>query len=54
MGNVDITLSEAGGEDGAIIDSGLEYTDVMPGDKFQKTVTIKIMGMTHTSEPLLQ
>lgn len=41
MGNVDITLSEAGGEDGAIIDGGLEYTDVMPGDKFQKTVTIK-------------
>ena len=44
MGNVDITLSEAGGEDGAIIDGGLEYTDVMPGDKFQKTVTIKNNG----------
>lgn len=41
MGNVDITLNEDGGEDGVTGENGLEYTDVMPGDKFQKTVTIK-------------
>lgn len=41
MGNVDITLSENGGEDGVIEEDGLKYKDIMPGDKFQKTVTIK-------------
>ena len=41
MGDVDITLSEDGGTDGEAITGGLEYTDVMPGDNFKKTVTIK-------------
>ena len=53
MGNVDITLSEDGGEDGAIIDGGLEYTDVMPGDKFRKQLQLKIMRMTHTSGAII-
>jgi len=40
MGAVDITLKEDGGN-GPIITDGLEYKDVMPGDTFKKTVTIK-------------
>lgn len=42
-GKVDIKLDEYGGKDGVIKDGGLTYDDVMPGDTFQKTVTIKNM-----------
>lgn len=41
MGKVDITLSEDGGTDGVIEGNELHYKEVMPGDTFQKTVTIK-------------
>ncbi|MCI7261671.1 MAG: SipW-dependent-type signal peptide-containing protein [Clostridiaceae bacterium] len=41
MGEVDIRLSEDGGKDGIIGNNGLEYDNVMPGDEFQKTVTIE-------------
>ena len=40
-GKVDIVLNEDGGKDGVVTEEGLSYNDVMPGDTFQKTVTIK-------------
>ena len=39
-GNVDITLDEDGGDDGVADKDGLKYEDVMPGDVFDKKVTI--------------
>lgn len=41
MGEVDVKLSEDGGNDGIIQNGGLKYDDVMPGDEFQKKVTIE-------------
>lgn len=43
-GEVDITLSEDGGEDGTVGENGLTYTEVMPGDEFDKIVTIDNEG----------
>lgn len=46
MGKVDILLKEDGGTDGNKVTSsdGLEYENVMPGDKFQKAVSIENKG----------
>ena len=46
MGKVDILLKEDGGTDGNKVTSpeGLEYKNVMPGDKFQKAVSIENKG----------
>lgn len=43
MGEVDITLKEDGGQDGNGVtgQNGLSYENIMPGDNFKKTVTIK-------------
>mgnify|MGYP005768056101 CR=1 FL=1 len=43
-GNVDITLNEDGGDDGVATGDGLKYEDVMPGDEFDKKVTIANEG----------
>ena len=46
MGKVDILLKEDGGTDNNKVTSpeGLEYKNVMPGDKFQKAVSIENKG----------
>lgn len=46
MGKVDILLKEDGGTDDNKVTSpeGLEYKNVMPGDKFQKAVSIENKG----------
>lgn len=44
MGKVDIVLKETGKDAGAVNPDGLEYSNVMPGDKFQKMVTIENKG----------
>lgn len=41
MGEIDITLEEDGGSDGVVKNDGLTYDDIMPGDVFQKTVTME-------------
>lgn len=43
-GNVDIALNENGGDDGVADGDGLKYEDVMPGDVFDKKVTIANEG----------
>lgn len=43
-GNVDIALNENGGDDGVANGDGLKYEDVMPGDVFDKEVTIANEG----------
>lgn len=44
-GNVDITLSENGGEDGDIITgSGLRYENITPGKEYTKVVTVDNVG----------
>ena len=42
MGNVDITLSEDGKDDGEVIGDGLKYDGILPGDVFDKLVTIGV------------
>lgn len=42
MGNVDVTLSEDGKDDGDVITDGLEYEGILPGDVFDKLVTISV------------
>lgn len=40
MGEVDIVLNEDGKSDGDIINGGLKYDDIKPGDTFAKEVTV--------------
>lgn len=44
VGNVDIVLNEDGGADGAVTESGLVYSDLMPGKVYDKLVTIENKG----------
>lgn len=43
-GNIDITLSEDGKEDGKVIAGGLQYTNITPGKTYDKVVTIDNVG----------
>lgn len=54
MGNVDVTLTEDGGEDGVTGDDGLTYQDVMPGDVFDKTVKVGNEGQDAYVRAIIQ
>ena len=43
-GNIDITLTEDGKNDGKVIEGGLEYTDITPGKTYDKVVTVDNVG----------